>query len=50
MRRAERPMVRKMNAVKLTDRVNTRELMERLGLNDTIFECIRQGGLRWVMF
>ena len=41
-------MVRKMCAVKLADRINTRELMERLGLKDTIIETVRQGSLRWL--
>ena len=41
-------MVQKMYGVKLADRINTRELMERLGLEDTIFETDKQGSLMWL--
>ena len=37
-----------MCGVKLADRINTRELMERLGLKDTFLETARQGSLRWL--
>ena len=32
----------------LADRLNMRELMERLGLKDTIVEYVRKGSLRWL--
>eukprot|EP00795_Rhopilema_esculentum_P010641 gene10641-biopygen13144 len=32
----------------MADRINTTELMEKLGLKDTIVEAVRQGHLRWL--
>ena len=37
-----------MCGVKLTDRLNTRELMQRLGIKDIIVENVWQGSLRWL--
>ena len=46
LRRKERCMAQKMCGVKFADRINTRELMERLELKDTIIETDKQGSLR----
>ena len=48
LRRTERAMVRKMCGVKLADKKNTKELMERLGLKETIVEVIKRSSLRWM--
>lgn len=48
LRRTERAMIRKMCGVQLVDRKNTKELMERIGLKDTIVEVVRRSGLRWL--
>ena len=40
--------IRKMCGVELADEINTRELMERFGLKDTIVETARQGSLQWL--
>ena len=48
LRRAERCMIRKMCGVKVNDRIYTDELMERLGLRNTIVETVRQGSMRWL--
>ena len=37
-----------MCGVQLVDRKNTKELMERIGLKDTIVEVVRRSGLRWL--
>ena len=46
LRRAEPSTPRKMCGVKLADRINARELMESLGLKDTIVENVRHRSLR----
>ena len=46
LRRTERSMIRKMCGFKLSDRKNTIELMERLGLKETIVEVVKKCGLR----
>ena len=48
LRRAEKWMLRMMCGVQLADGVNIKELMVRLGLDNTIFEMVRQGSLRWL--
>ena len=48
LRRAEKRMLRMMCGVQLADGVNTKELMVRLGLDNTIVEMVRQGSLRWL--
>ena len=45
-RRTERAMIQKMCGVKISDRKNTSELMERLGLEETVKEVIKRSGLR----
>ncbi|XP_077990971.1 uncharacterized protein LOC144445305 [Glandiceps talaboti] len=47
LRRAERAMVRKICGVKLSDRVGSGVLMERLGLGESIVEVARRSSLRW---
>ena len=46
LRRTERAMIRKMCGVKISDRKNTSELMERFDLEETIVEVIKVSGLR----
>ena len=41
-------MIRKMCGVKLVDGLHTRELIERLGLKDTIVGYAWQGSLIWL--
>ena len=41
-------MIRKMCGVKLVDGLHLRELIERLGLKDTIVGYAWQGNLRWL--
>ena len=48
LRRAEKRMLRMMCGVQLADGVSTKELMVRLGLDNTIVEVVRQGSLRWL--
>ena len=48
LRRTERAMVRKMCGVKLADKKNTKELMERLSLKETIVEVVKRSSLRWM--
>ena len=48
LRRSEKRMLRVMCGVQLADDVNTKELMVRFGLNNTIFEVVMQGSLRWL--
>ena len=46
LRRTERAMVRKMCGVKLADKKNTKELMERLGLKETIVEVVKRSSFK----
>ncbi|XP_033110260.1 uncharacterized protein LOC117111447 [Anneissia japonica] len=48
LRRTERAMIIKMCGVKLAERRNTKELMERLGLSETIEEVVMRSCLRWM--
>ena len=48
LRRTEKRMLRMMCGVQLADGVSTKELMVRLGLDNTIVEMVRQGSLRWL--
>ena len=48
LRRAEKQMLRMMCGVKLADGVSTKELVVRLGLDNTIVEVVRQESLRWL--
>ena len=36
------------NNVQLADGVSTKDLMVRLGLDNTVFEVVIQGSLRWL--
>ena len=47
MRRTERALVRSMCEVKLVDRKNTEELMEMLGLKETLDRMAKTNGVRW---
>ena len=47
LRRTERAMVRAMCGVKLADEKRTEELMNRLGLEESIDKLARANGLRW---
>ena len=45
--RTERAMVRSMCGVTLVDRKNTEELMEMLGLKETLDRMAKANGVRW---
>ena len=47
MRRTERAMVRAMCGVKLADRRNTIELMDMLGLKETVDKMVKANAVRW---
>ena len=47
LRRTERAMVRSMCGVKLVDRKKMEELMEILGLKETLDRMARANGVRW---
>ena len=47
LRRAERAMVRSMCGVKLVDRKNMEELMEMLGLKETLDRMAKANGVSW---
>ena len=47
LRRTERAMVRPMCGVKLEDRKNMEELMEMLGLKETLDRMAKANGVRW---
>ena len=47
LRRTERAMVRSMCGVKLVDRKNAEELMEMLGLKETLDRMAKANGVRW---
>ena len=46
-RRTERAMVRSMSGVKLVDRKNNEELMEMLGLEETLGKMAKVNGVLW---
>ena len=48
LRRAERAMVRAMCGVKLMDKKNTEELMDVLGLKETVDKLAKANGVRWL--
>ena len=47
MRRTERAMIRAMCGVKLMDRRNTEQLMDMLGLNETLDKLAKANAVRW---
>ncbi len=47
LRRTERAMVRAMCGVKLTDRKKTEDLMEMLGLEESVDQLAKANGVRW---
>ena len=47
LRRTERLMVRSMCGMKLVDRKNMEELMEMLGLKETLDRMVKAKGVRW---
>jgi hypothetical protein len=47
LRRTERAMVRSMCGVKLTDRRKTDELMEMLGMEESVERLAKANGVRW---
>ena len=47
LRRTERAMVRSMCGVKLVDRTNMGELLEMLGLKETLDRMAKANGVRW---
>ena len=47
LRRTERAMLRAMCGMKLMDRRNTDELMDMLGLNETLDKMAIASGVRW---
>ena len=46
LRRTEKAMIRQMCVVKLSERKNKSEFMERLGLEETVVEVVKRSGLR----
>ena len=46
--RTKRAMVRAMCGVKLTDRKNTKDMMDMLGLKQTIHKMAKASGERWL--
>ena len=47
LRRTERAMVREMCGMKLADKKNTKELMDMLGLGETVDKLAKANGVRW---
>ena len=47
LRRTERAMVRAMCGVKLMEKKNTKELMDMLGLSETMEKLAKANGVRW---
>ena len=47
MRRTERAMIRSMCGVKIMDRKNTEELMDMLGLSESLDKLAKASGVRW---
>ena len=48
LRRTERAMVRAMRGAKLAQRKNTGDMMDMLGLNQTIDKMAKASGVRWL--
>ena len=48
LRRTERAMVKAMCGAKLADRKNTEDMINMLGLNQTIDEMAKENGVRWL--
>ena len=48
LRKTKRAMVRAMCGVKLTDRKNTKDMMDMLGLKQTIHKMAKASGERWL--
>ena len=48
LRRRERAMVRAICGAKLADRKNTQDMMDMLGLNQTIDKMAKASGVRWL--
>ena len=47
LRRTERAMVRAMCDAKLMEKKRTDDLMEMLGLNQTVVQMAKANGVRW---
>ena len=47
LRRTERAMVRAMCAAKLVEKMRTEDLMEMLGLKETVVQMAKTNGVRW---
>ena len=47
LRRTERAMVRTMCGAKLMERRRTKDLMEMLGLKETVVQMAKANGVRW---
>ena len=47
LKKTERAMVRSMRGVKLMDRKNMEELMEILGLKETLDRMAKANGVKW---
>ena len=47
LRRTERAMVRAMCGAKLMERRRTEDLMEMLGLKETVVQMAKANGVRW---
>ena len=50
LKRAVKRMLRIMCGVQLANGVNTKKLMVRLRLDNTIVDMVRQGSLRWLRY
>ena len=48
LRRTERAMVKALCIAKLADRKNTKDMMDMLGLNQTIGKMAKASGMRWL--
>lgn len=46
LKRAERAMIRRMCGINLSDRINSNEQMDRLGLEESMVEIVKRSGLR----
>ena len=47
LRRTERAMIRAMCGVKLLDRRNSEEMMDMLGLNESLHRMAKASSMRW---
>ena len=47
LRRTERAMVRAMCGAKLMEKIRTEDLMEMLGLKETVVQMAKANGVRW---